>query len=103
MIDQRTRKRGVLAPFFGRPALCDRSAGVLLKRLRVPITVGAVYLTGNPYHVRVDAQTVLEPEELAGQSVEEIITRINAELEALILKEPDQYFWLHDRYRGAPE
>ena len=103
LIDQRTRDRGVLAPLFGRAALCDRSAGVLLKRLKVPITVGAVYLTGKPYHVRVDAQTVLEPEELAGKSVEEIITRINVELEALILKEPGQYFWLHDRYRGAPE
>ncbi len=59
MIDQRTRKRGVLAPFFGRPALCDRSAGVLLKRLKAPITIGAVCLTDKPYHVRVDAQTVL--------------------------------------------
>jgi lauroyl/myristoyl acyltransferase len=30
------------------------------------------------------------------------VTLINGELEALILSRPDQYFWLHDRYRGAP-
>lgn len=102
LIDQRARDRGVLAPFFGRPALCDRSAGVLLRRLRVPIGLGAVYLTDEPYHFRVTAHTVLEPEEYSGQSVEEIITRINGELEKLILAAPEQYFWLHDRYRGAP-
>jgi len=102
LIDQRARERGVLVPFFGRDALCDRSAGVLLKRLKAPITVGAVTLTGEPYHVRVDAQTVLQPEDFASQSVEQIIARINTEMEALILKNPDQYFWLHDRYRGAP-
>ena len=92
LIDQRARQRGVLVPFFGRLALCDRSAGVLLKRLKAPITIGAVYLTDKPFHVRVDAQTVLQPEDFASHSVEEIITRINGEIEALILKEPDQYF-----------
>ena len=92
LIDQRARQRGVLVPFFGRLALCDRSAGVLLKRLQAPITIGAVYLTDKPFHVRVDAQTVLQPEDFASHSVEEIITRINGEIEALILKEPDQYF-----------
>jgi len=103
LIDQRGRGRNVLAPFFGRPSLCDRSAGVLLKRLKVPISIGAVYLTDKPYHFRVHAKTVLEPAEFASQSVEELITLINGELEGLILQAPEQYFWLHDRYRGAPE
>ncbi|MFM7280995.1 MAG: hypothetical protein ACKO32_04355, partial [Planctomycetia bacterium] len=43
-----------------------------------------------------------EPEELTGASPEAVAARINAELERLILACPDQYFWLHDRYRGAP-
>lgn len=103
LIDQRARERGVLVPFFGRPALCDRSAGVLLKRLKAPITVGAVYWSGDRhYRVKVDAQTVFEPEDFEGQSVEQIIARINVELEKQILRHPEQYFWLHERYRGAP-
>lgn len=103
LIDQRGRGRNVLAPFFGRPALCDRSAGVLLKRLKAPIAVGAVYLTDKPYHFRLHVKIVMEPEEFAGHSVEQIITDINSKLEELILRAPEQYFWLHDRYRGAPE
>ena len=102
LIDQRAQDRGVLIPFFGRPAMCDRSAGVLLKRLKVPIAVGAVFLGDKPYHYRLHCQTVLQPSEFAGNSVEEIIQRINIELEGLILQAPEQYFWLHDRYRGVP-
>ena len=33
----------------------------------------------------------------------EIATRLNRALEALILANPDQYFWIHDRYRNTPE
>jgi lauroyl/myristoyl acyltransferase len=46
---------------------------------------------------------VLQPRDFAGASPEEIATRINASLERLILARPEQYFWLHDRYRGADE
>lgn len=103
LIDQRARNRAVLVPFFGRPAPCDRSAGVLIKRLRVPIAIGAVYHTDRPFHYRLVGHTVISPEEVSGLSVEEIIARLNAELEERILEAPEQYFWLHDRYRGAPE
>lgn len=46
---------------------------------------------------------MLQPEDFAKHSLAQIMTRINTELETLIMKHPDQYFWLHDRDRGAPE
>lgn len=100
LLDQRARTRPVFAPFFGRLARCDRSAGVLLRRLRAPAVIGACYIDG-PWKWRVSFHDVLHPKDLAGQSPEEISTTINAALERLILKAPAQYFWLHDRYRGA--
>lgn len=102
MLDQRARKRAVMAPFFGRQAACDRSAGVVIKRMRKPVILGACYRTETPWRWRCVVPTVLFPEDLAGQSPEAIATRINAEIEALIRRAPDQYFWLHDRYRGTP-
>ncbi len=102
LLDQRARVKPVLAPFFGRMATADRSAGVLLRRLKVPLVIVAVYADERPGHYRAVFPAVIEPEELAGASPEAIATRINAELERLILACPDQYFWLHDRYRGAP-
>ena len=101
LLDQRARKRPVLAPFFGRPARCDRSAAVLMKRLRAPIVFAACYRTPVPWRWRLDAPVVLWPKDLEGLSIEAITARVNRELEKLILAAPEQYFWLHDRYRGA--
>ncbi len=98
MIDQKPRRRWVEAPFFGRPARCDRSAAVLLKRLDVPVVVGACLRAEEPYRYVLRVPTVLEPEEVREASLEEVMTRINAEMEQLILGAPEQYLWLHERY-----
>ncbi len=31
------------------------------------------------------------------------MVRINSELEALIRRAPEQYLWIHDRYRTQPK
>ena len=54
-----------------------------------------------PWKWRVSFHDLLHPKDLAGQSPEDISTTINAAFERLILQAPEQYFWLHDRYRGA--
>lgn len=101
MLDQRANSKPVLAPFFGRLARCDRSAGVLMKRLRVPVMVGACFKTERPFFYQACIPTVIEPEEIQGRTPEEIAARLNLEMEALIRRHPEQYFWLHDRYRDT--
>ena len=61
-----------------------------------------LYRTEQPYRFRATVPTVLSADELEGATPEEVSARINRELEALIRAAPDQYFWLHDRYRDAP-
>ncbi|MCY2961647.1 MAG: lysophospholipid acyltransferase family protein [Planctomycetota bacterium] len=100
VLDQRARKRPVLAPFFGRPARCDRSAGVLMKRLRTPVLIGFCYRTA-PWRWRVHVPTVIHPEELVGVDPDAIVARLNREFETAIRAMPDQYMWIHDRYRGT--
>jgi KDO2-lipid IV(A) lauroyltransferase len=91
-----------VAPFFGRPAHCERAVAVFARRLGVPVVFGACYRTERRWHYRMVFTEVLRPEDLAGLSPEAVTTRINAELERMIRACPEQYFWLHDRYRGAP-
>ncbi len=103
LLDQRAREKPVLAPFFGRPARCDRAAAVLIKRLRIPILVAACFvLPPERFRYRFVLRTVLWPDELAGAEIEEVVARVNAEIEALVRERPEQYFWLHDRYRKTP-
>lgn len=103
LLDQRGRVKPVLAPFFGRPARCDRSASVLLRRLKVPLVFAAGYRAGADLRWRFVATRVVRPAEVAGASPEEIATLVNRELEQLILVAPEQYFWLHERWRGAEQ
>ena len=103
LLDQRARQKPVLAPFFGRPARCDRSAGVLLRRIGAPVLVLACYMTDKPMHYRVEFFDCLWPEEFEGARPADVATRINQAFERMILAHPDQYFWLHDRYRDTPE
>jgi KDO2-lipid IV(A) lauroyltransferase len=103
LLDQRSNHKPVLAPFFGRMARCDRSAGVLMRRLGAPVLIGAGFKTERPFFYEVDISRVVEADEILRQSPEEIATRINMEMERLIRRHPEQYFWLHDRYRDTEE
>lgn len=103
LLDQRANVKPVLAPFFGRPARCDRSAGVLLRRAAQPILFGACYRVSGPdLRFRLELGPVLEPADLRELSAEGLAARINAEFERMIAACPEQYFWLHDRYRDTP-
>ena len=91
-----------MAPFFGRPARCDRSVGVLVKRLRVPVILCACTLTDVPQRYRFEVYEHILPEELKGWDALAIVKRINAAYERMIRDYPEQYFWLHDRYKDTP-
>jgi len=102
LLDQRARRRTVIAPFFGRAAHCERGPGILMRRLKVPVLTVWCEALERPWHYRMHFTRVLEPSEFAHKSPEEIATALNREMEQMILSAPEQYFWLHDRYRKAP-
>ena len=101
VIDQRTSGRALLVPFFGRLARCERAPAVLLKRQRVPIVVASCRMTG-PLAYLLEFHEALLPEEWARREVEEIVLRVNQVLERVIRETPEQYVWIHDRYRDTP-
>ena len=100
LLDQRARWKPVRAPFFGREATCDRTASVLLRRLRAPLVFAACYRTERPAHYRLVVPRVVQAAEVAHLGPEEVAALVNRELEQLILRAPEQYFWLHDRWRS---
>lgn len=103
LLDQRARVKPVIAPFFGRPARCDRSVGVLLRRLDAPVLLSVCYRTERPMHFRFVCGPAIPASELSSLNPVQVSTRINTELERMIRVAPDQYFWLHDRYRDADQ
>ena len=100
--DQRARVSPVLAPFFGRAANSEQSPVLLARRTRVPIIVLHCLWRADAAGFVFRAQRVFRPEELAEVSIEEATAQINAEFERAIRAAPDQYLWIHDRFRDAP-
>lgn len=98
-LDQRARKKYVVAPLFGRRAKCERGAAVMMRRVGAPLVFFGCWLTEKPYQYELVFTRVIRPEELDGLDAVQVMTVVNRELERLILRRPEQYFWLHDRYR----
>jgi len=104
VVDQNQRLRPVIAPFFGALARCERSAAKLALRRRCPVVVAAVVRVGSGMQFRA---LMAEPIVLrrTGDAQHDLVTattQINRLLEGLIMQAPEQYLWIHDRYRGAP-
>jgi KDO2-lipid IV(A) lauroyltransferase len=100
LLDQNERKRPLFLPVFGRLAACDRSVAALALRLRLPVVIGYAVRTGRALRFRI----VIEEAILPGEESEEasLARRIQSALERMILRNPDRYLWLHDRYRTRP-
>jgi KDO2-lipid IV(A) lauroyltransferase len=105
VVDQNQRLRGMFVPFFGELASTERAAAVLAVRNRLPVLVAAGVRVGIGFRFRFVVQELLRPEDSGDHDadVERLLVRMNLALEALILRFPEQYLWIHDRYRTRPE
>lgn len=85
-------------PFFGKPAGTVLGPAVLHLRTKAPI-LPCCHLRTGPGQYR---HIYLEPiRALEGEKPEEVMTRVNAALEQMIRLAPEQYLWMHDRWKYA--
>lgn len=97
LIDVRANS-GVPLPFFGHAALTATSMAELA--LRYDALLVPLYATRRPDAVSFTA----ELEDPIPHSDPETMTKaLNASLEARIEKNPEQWFWVHNRWRGAAQ
>jgi KDO2-lipid IV(A) lauroyltransferase len=104
LLDQNaSRREGVFVSFFGRPASTSKSMAVLAVRTRTPIVPIFIYRERLGEH-----RAVIHPSfygDGAGdseQAVAEITQRCTSTIEAAIMVAPDQWLWVHNRWRTRP-
>lgn len=100
LLDQNaTRAEGVFVPFFG--SLACTSKGLALLALRTGAPVVPVFLRREPdgRHC-MDVGAALPPPE--DGLVTTYTTTFNRVLEAAIRRAPEQWLWMHDRWRTRP-
>ena len=98
LIDQDAHEEGAFVPFFGRLASTPRGPAVLHLRTGAPLIFAhSVRLPGERYRIqctRVDSSGVSDPDLLTA--------KMAAMLEAAIRETPEQWFWMHRRWKTLP-
>lgn len=100
LLDQNaTRAEGVFVPFFGSPA--STSKGLALLALRTGAPVVPVFLRREPDGGHcMEVGTPLPPPE--DGLVTTYTLTFNRVLEKTIRSAPEQWLWMHDRWRTRP-
>jgi KDO2-lipid IV(A) lauroyltransferase len=99
LVDQRIGS-GISVPFFGRPALTNTLPARLAREYDCPVHgARAVRLPGGRLHLELTPEIVLPRDHHGLVDVEAATRRINEIVEGWVREHPDQWFWLHDRWR----
>lgn len=103
--DQHAGSKGLRVDFFGRPASTYKSIAILAIRHRVPIIVGYGRRLGGRYEFELGVQRVIQPEEWEGKPDELrwITEEFTRAMEAFIREAPEQYLWIHRRWKVSGE
>ncbi len=100
LLDQNaTRAEGVFVPFFGSPA--STSKGLALLALRTGAPVVPIFLRREPNGRHcMDVSAALPPP--ADGEITTYTSMFNRAIEAAIRRAPEQWLWMHDRWRTRP-
>ncbi|MCC7300361.1 MAG: hypothetical protein IT583_04720 [Verrucomicrobia bacterium] len=102
LIDIKTNSReGVPAIFFGKETLAMKSSAYLQVKLDVPVVAGAMVRVAPRKYKLVVLDPILWKDD--GRSVDEQVVdltqRHHAAIETLIRQHPEQWLWMHDRWK----
>lgn len=100
-VDQDARHSGVYVEFFGRPASTHRSPAVLSLKYDVPIVLANIYRTGGFHRVELSDPIRPDPYRSHADPVKALTQAVTREVEAAVRAHPDQWFWVHDRWKTA--
>lgn len=98
--------RGIPASFFGRPAYTTVIPAILAYKYNRPIVVIACFRKEEVLEYRGSMSDPLWPDLAAneGSELKRLTETMNRWMETFILSQPDQWLWMHDRWKlvGRP-
>lgn len=92
------RRDTIFVPFFGVPAATITGLSRLARLTGATVLPVVTRMTDTGYVVEIGAPWADYP----GASIESDTQRMNACIEAEVLKMPAQYYWLHKRFKTRP-
>lgn len=104
LLDQNaTRREGVFVDFFGRPASTSRALALLAVRTGVPVLPAfARRLPDGRHRISIEPPLLPDRRAPAARAVADLTARCTAAVEAAVRRTPEQWLWVHDRWRTRP-
>lgn len=99
--DQYAGDKGIWVEFMGRPASCHKALALLTLSSGAPMVVVASRRTTGPLQFAVDFGGAADPQNLPDelQSVRGLTEWYNQKIADQALGYPDQYWWVHKRWK----
>jgi KDO2-lipid IV(A) lauroyltransferase len=93
--------QGIAIPFFGRPASTTPGPARLAQLTRSPLAVAVLVRRGtsNQHDILIRPPIDPPPPGKGDGPLREVMTRINLEFEAVVRRYPEQWLWMHRRWR----
>lgn len=103
--DQDAGQKGLFVDFFNRPASTHRAIALLSLEHSVPLLVVTLPRVGQGLRYRLVVEELIDPEDYRDRpdAVQEMTKRFTTLLEQMIRQYPEQYFWLHRRWKHQPK
>lgn len=103
LADQHAGRKGCWVEFFGRPASAHKSIALLALQYDAPIVASYSRRDGRPLHFEIVASSIRKPRTADGSpdTVGELTQWYTAQLEEFIREEPNQYWWIHNRWKDT--
>lgn len=102
--DQAAGAKGCWVDFFGRPASTHKAVAVFALSNNAPLLVGYARRLGRPLCYEIGVEAIADPSSMPPELAD--VNRLTqwhaAALERLIRQDPDQYWWVHRRWKGQP-
>jgi KDO2-lipid IV(A) lauroyltransferase len=99
--DQSAGPKGCWIEFFGRPASCHKAIALFSLVNRAPMLL--VYTSRlRPMRYQIGVSAVFDPQQDEMAGVKPLTQWYNDHLEATIRTAPEQYWWLHNRWKSKP-
>jgi KDO2-lipid IV(A) lauroyltransferase len=105
LMDQNTlQSRGIFVDFFGKPACTIPVIALLALRYHVPVLPAFLVRTGFDTHtLYFHGEVEIIRTGDTQNDIKANTARFNAIIEEFIRKYPDQWFWIHNRWKSQPD
>lgn len=102
--DQYAGQKGCWVDFFHRPASTHKAIALFCLQYDAPLIVCSMQRTGAPlqYEIRIEAVADPRLEQPETRNVKSLTQWYTHQLEHFIRRAPEQYWWVHRRWKSQP-